>query len=558
MLTQVSIRDYAIIQRSELNLKNGMTALTGETGAGKSILLDALGLALGSRADANSVREGSNKAEICAHFDIPHDTEAMTWLQEHDLLDEETPSQCFLRRIIRRDGRSRAYINGCATPLQQLRELGALLINIHGQHEHQRLSNSDAQRAILDSFAQTTALASKVRQQAEQILNLKKNLSVHKANQQQLEERADMLRFQLQELDTLELENTSVDNLEQEHARYANAGRLIEQANKALSALNVEDAPNAYQLLSQAQQETQQMSEHDPHLSSIAELIETAVIHTEEAHSALNDYLQKLDINPTRMQWVEEQMDTLHRLARKHRITRTELPALAITIKNELEKIESSDASNEHIEEKIQVLTDRYLSDAQKLSALRQEAANQLSEEITQSMQTLSMVGGKFNADIKHTENPISIHGLDDIHFCVAANRGQTPRPLGEVASGGELARISLAIQISAARYQPVATLIFDEVDTGIGGGVAEVVGQYMRQLGQHTQVLSVTHLAQVAAQAHNHIQVTKTHHEKHTETTLNTLSDKQRTEELARMIGGVTITNKVRSHAKEMLKAVA
>lgn len=551
MLQRLSINNYAIIDASEFTLAGGMSALTGETGAGKSILLDALGLVLGDRADSQAVREGAKRADISALFDIRHVAAASEWLEAHDL--DEEPEQCLLRRVIGADGRSRAYINGQPSPLSQLKALGGLLIDIHGQHDHQRLTQRDHQRVLLDSYGQfdeaTAEVAThyKAWHQAEQ---------AHRealAQQKNASERSDLLNFQLQELNQFEFTAEEIQQLEEEHRKLANADQLQALGTQALATLYEEDLC-AYRLLSRTQRDLSALVELDPEVQEWLELVDSAQIHCSEAATGLRDYLDHLDIDPERLHFVDQNIALLHRLSRKHQIDPQALPALKARLSQELDDIEHSDEHLEALRCVAQAHLDKYWKAAQHLSQLRIEAAGRLSAEISEAMQTLSMSGGVFEITCQWDEQQVSLHGADKVTFNVSTNPGTRPQPLSKVASGGELSRISLAISLITAQYKTLETLVFDEVDSGIGGGVAEMVGKKMRELSAHCQVLCVTHLPQVAAQAHHHLKVSKSSDQTHTTTQLQRLNKKQRVDEIARMLGGMTISAKTRSHARELL----
>ena len=555
MLAQLLIRNFAIIDQTELELDVGMTALTGETGAGKSILLNALGLVLGDRADTDSIRDGTNKAEITAVFHPFEQSPIWQWLQENDL---DQADECILRRIVFRNNRSRAYINGSPVALQMLRTAGEMLVNIHGQHEHQSLTRNDHQRRILDQHAQNAKLLNQLYQCYKEWEQANQRYEDSLAQTAQREHRLDLLRFQMQEFDALELDAGELQTIEDEQRRAANAGELYELANQAVSAL-YEDEHSAYNQLNRIERILNSLAELDGQAEDYLNLVNTASIQCSEAAAGLRSYLGGIDADPARQHWLEERLASLHHMARKHQVTLPRLMDAASAIEEELANLQSSDLTLENLDKKRLEKEAAYRKIADQLSLSRKKAANSMAKAISAAMQKLAMKGGKFVITVN--EKPSSrpnIQGQDDIQFLVSANPGQKPRLLGKVASGGELSRISLAIQLIAAQYQIVETLIFDEVDSGVGGAVAETVGRYLRKLSSNSQILCVTHLPQVAAQAHNHYRVSKYSHAEQTQTRLEGLDTAASIEEIARMLGGRKITRQTLAHAREMLESAA
>jgi len=553
MLTHIHVRNLAIVDEIDVELTSGMTALTGETGAGKSILVDALGLALGDRADSSFIRHACERAEISAGFDLQDNQTACDWLSRQDM---DMDGECQLRRIINREGRSRGYINGQVAPMQSLRELGELLVDIHGQHEHQSLLRSSVQRDLLDSFGAHQDLLTETaascnawktaRQELESVLN----------DDADRDARLDLLRFQLQELEALELNSEEIKNIDTEHARQANAGRLLEASQQALNRLDAEEGPAAYNLISQAIEELGALTDVDKRLENTTRLLEETSVLVQEGIDSLRHYSESLEIDPDRLQWLEQRTGLLHDLARKHRCNPGELPVIETNIRHELELIENADQHREDLQEKLTVLEQDYLAVSGKLTGKRKKAARAFSKEITTAMQTLGMQGGIFEVNVNaRKDSSFGQYGRDDIEFMVSANTGQPVQALSKVASGGELSRISLSIQVISAGSAAIPTLIFDEVDSGIGGGVAEIVGEKLRALGSERQVLCVTHLPQVAALADQQMQVTKLSGEDSTRTRIRALNDEERVDELARMLGGVKITKQTREHAREMMQ---
>ena len=553
MLTHIHVRNLAIVDEIDVELAAGMTALTGETGAGKSILVGALGLVLGDRADSTAIRHGCERAEISASFDITGNTAATDWLIQQDM---DTDGECQLRRIINREGRSRGYINGQAAPMQSLRELGERLVDIHGQHEHQSLLRSAVQRELLDAFGGHQKLLAATRSIYIDWKAARQELDATLSDDAERDARLDLLRYQLQELEALELDSEAIKNIDAEHARQANAGRLMEGCQRALNRLDADEGSCVYTLISQTLDELNELSAVDSQLQETSRLLEETAVLVQEGIDSLRHYSDGLETDPERLQWLEQRTGLLHDLARKHRCTPADLPGIETTMRGELDLLENADQHREALQEKMAGLEQTYLDTAKRLGRKRQQAARSFSKQITAAMQTLGMEGGVFEASVTtRKDQPFGSNGLDDIQFRVSANRGQPVQPLGKVASGGELSRISLSIQVICANGATIPTLIFDEVDSGIGGGVAEIVGQQLRALGTDRQVLCVTHLPQVAALANRQLQVTKLSAADTTRTRIRILNAEERIDELARMLGGIKITRQTRAHAREMMQ---
>lgn len=552
MLTHIHIRDFAIIEALEVELHPGMTALTGETGAGKSILLDAIGLVLGDKADSNTVRHGADKADLTLSVDITQTPSARVWLEEHGMEgDDET---CLLRRVITAQGKSRAWINGSPANLTQLRELGEQLVDIHGQHEHQSLMKKDAQRDLLDAFAANDNLLATTREAWKHWKKLHERVSLLTSQNQQHQERLDLLRFQSQELEALALQADEPEQLDEELSRLANAEQLRATAAQGYDQL-YDNEPSLHSLLGRLTHDLEQQLRVDAQLAPAHELLTSAQIQVQEAANLLRDYADSLDLDPERLQWVENRIADIRHLARKYRTEPHELPARLASIQAELAQLGGGDYDLEALEQQLQAAASTYRQQADTLSSARSQAARHLSDGVSHAMQQLGMQGGKFEISVtQDTHTSFQAMGMDSIEFTVSANPGQPLKSLMKVASGGELSRISLAIQMIAAQKVTLPALIFDEVDTGIGGGIAEVVGKQLRALGENRQVLCVTHLPQVASQAHQHYKVTKLKGKEHTSTGIEHLSRAQRVEEVARMIGGVEITPATRALAEEML----
>lgn len=552
MLTHIYIQDFAIIDTLDLELHTGMTALTGETGAGKSILLDAIGLVLGDKADSNTVRHGAKKAEITLSVDITQTPAAQQWLRERDLDNDE--DHCILRRIISAQGKSRAWINGSPSNLTHLRELGEQLVDIHGQHEHQSLMKKDAQRILLDAFAGNEKKLHATQQAWQEWKQLHDRIQQLSQQSQQHQERLDLLRFQTHELETLDLQVGEIEQLDKELSRLANAEQLRALAAQGYDQL-YENEPALYSILGRLVHDLEQHLSLDPKLQTPLELLTSAQIQIQEAATELRDYANNLELDPERLQWVENRIADIRNLARKYRLEPHELVQRLQNIQQELAQLGSDEYDIEALETQLQQALEDYYHQAAKLTQARSNAAKQLSDGVAKAMQELGMQGGQFEIQLNtDTDSTPQANGLDKVIFTVSANPGQPLKPLAKVASGGELSRISLAIQMMAAQQVTLPALIFDEVDTGIGGGIAEVVGKQLRTLGTERQVLCVTHLPQVASQAHRHYKVTKIKGKQHTTTGIQRLNDQQRVEEIARMIGGMEITAATSVLAREML----
>ncbi|TCO83830.1 DNA replication and repair protein RecN [Plasticicumulans lactativorans] len=554
MLLHLQIRDFAIVDALELDLAPGLTAVTGETGAGKSIMIDALGLLLGDRAEAELVRSGAERAEISAAFDLGHLSAAQAWLAERDL---DRDGECLLRRTIGRDGRSRAYINGTPQPLAALKDLGERLVDIHGQHEHQSLMRRDAQRELLDDYAGLREALAELGGHFQRLARARRRLDELAARSAERDARLDMLRYQVQELDALALAAGELAELDAEHARLANAGRLLASSQEALERLYEGEEVSAQALLADAAGSLDALARLDPALAPALELLNGALIQVQEAADELRRYVRGLDLDPRRLAWVENRLAEVQALARKHRVSGAELPGLLEHLRAELDELENGEFHQGELERELAAAREAYLRVAERVGAERAVAAAELGSRVSAAMHELGMPGGRFAVQLEATDKPAP-HGLQSVEFMVSANPGQPLRPLAKVASGGELSRISLALQVIAAHSAYIPTLIFDEVDTGIGGGVAEIVGRQLRQLGGSRQVLCVTHLPQVAAQAHQHLQVRKETDGERTRTGVAPLAAAARVTEIARMLGGVELTENTLAHAREMIERAA
>lgn len=551
MLTHIKISNFAIVEELDLDIPGKLTVITGETGAGKSIMIDALGLALGDRADSGSVRHGADKAEILATFDVSGNKEAQRWLQERDL---QADQECILRRVITSDGRSRAYVNGTPSPVQALKELGEMLVSIHGQHEHQALLKKDTHRELLDEYA---GLNNQARTVAERYRTWQQKLAdFHhfRDHAKELQDRADLLRFQLNELDELKPVAGELAELEQEHKRLSNVDGLLSQGQQALAGLSEGDS----NLLDQARMVGHlltDMAADDASLKEVLDLVESAGIQLEEASSSLRRYLDALEMNPERYQEVDQRLSAYFHLARKHREDPHQLAQLWETLQSELDAIDGGDDRLAQLELQAEAAKKDFISAAETLSKGRTKEAKKLGKLISEQIKPLGMPGAEFSVELQPLEKgQYSAHGLEQVEFIVCTNPGQPAKPLGKVASGGELSRISLAIQVACAAKTNVATLVFDEVDVGIGGAVAQIVGKLLRELGRSNQVLCVTHLPQVAAQGHTHLHVNKQTKRNQTHTDIAALAQDEKVSEIARMLGGLKITEQTLAHARELI----
>lgn len=552
MLVHLSIRNYAIVDQLDLELRSGMSVITGETGAGKSIMLDALGLALGDRTDSSVVRPGTAKADILASFDVSQIPEAQAWLRERDL---EQDGPCILRRVITAEGRSRAYINGTPCPQGDLKALGELLIDIHSQHEHQSLLKTDTHRRLLDAYAGAGELARQVLLAAQRWRQTRQELERVSSSGDEQRARHQLLSYQLEELEALALGEQELEQLEEEHKTLSNAEHLLGACRQVLDLCSESDAGNVLSALNASLNRLTAFSPNAGAMASAVELLASAQIQVEEAIGELNRFIDHFDADPERQQQLEERLDSIYTLARKHRVQPGELGELQQRLLEELESLNADDQAQDRLTEELAAYARHYQEKAEELSALRHRAASELSKAVEVEMQRLGMPGGRFQIELRAnaTDEPHPA-GLEQVEFLVSANPGQPLRALAKVASGGELSRISLAIQVITAQTSRVPTLVFDEVDVGIGGPTAEVVGQLLRRLGERGQVLCVTHLPQVAAQGHQHLFVHKQRGRSDTSTAVAHLERQQRIEEVARMLGGVDLTDESLAHAAKLL----
>ncbi len=551
MLRSLYVKDFAVVGEAEIAFGQGMTVVTGETGAGKSLLVDALLLLAGNRADAAMVRHGSERAELSAEFDLRGRDALAAWLREAELDDGDA---CQLRRVIRSEGSSRAWINGRPVTLAQLKEFGSQLVEIHGQHEHQALLDRRQQLAMLDAFgghvAEVDAVVSIAR--AWRAAGVRLGALPHAGDHA---ERIDWLQHQIAELERHALSPADLAALEQTHRRLANAGQLVQGCSGLADLLDGDGEFSLSRRIARALGEATRLGTLDPKLGGLAELLESARIQVDEAGDTLARYQDALDLDPERLAAIDEQFGKLHELARKHRVPVGDLQAQADALSGELESLRGAGTTVLALRAERERLAAAYADAAAGLSAARRDAAARLGGAVAELLAELGMGGGRFEVALEaNPSNDPDAQGAERCEFLVSANPGQPPRALRKVASGGELSRISLAIEVAALGLDDVGTMVFDEVDSGIGGAVAEVVGQKLRRLGSQRQVLCVTHLAQVAAQGHSHLKVSKSSDGASTQTRIAALDDAARIDEIARMLGGIEITRETLAHARQML----
>ena len=548
MLRQLVLRDFVIVDQLDLTFATGFTVLTGETGAGKSILIDALALALGERGDAGVVRAGASRAEISADFDAQDLPLLQTWLLENELDDD---GNCLLRRVIDSSGRSRCFINGRAVSAQQLREAGELLVDIHGQHAHQSLLKSATQREILDSYGNASELATRVAQHYRHWQKLNDALLVVQQDTGAMAAEREQLDWKIQDLSALQFDLTDWYALQDEHKRLANAVNLGAGIAFALDTLT-ESESATFSQLQVVVTKLAHLLEYDTSLQAAYDLIDSAGVQLQEASHSLRRYADQLEADPARLTEIELRIEQVLDIARKYRVKVEMLPTLLQDAQQRhAELVQSADFAA--LTAEVASAHGAWQALAQQLSQIRLSTATQLAQIVSATMQQLALAGGQFAIAL----TPLEIgnaHGLEQIEFLVAPHAGAIPKPLAKVASGGELSRISLALQTAISQVAGVPTLIFDEVDVGIGGGVAETVGRLLKNLGASRQVLCITHLPQVAALGEHHLQVSKIQENNQVLSQIHPLSSPQRIDEIARMLGGVTITDTTRQHAREML----
>ena len=548
MLCRLDIRDFVLVDRLALEFDKGFTVLSGETGAGKSIMIDALAMVLGERADASLVRQGSEKAEISAEFHLSDNAPAQAFLDDNELSED---AQCLLRRVIDTSGRSRAWINGRPVTMQQLRELGDLLVDIHGQHEHQSLSRPQSQRSLLDAYAGATQAARQVADAWAAWQSARRKRAAAQNDAESVAREREQLEWQIGELEALAFRDEEWREISAEQIRLAHSASLVEAADFAMQMLSDDDAA-ALGTVSGVCSKLGDLVDYDPGLRELLDTLDGARIQLQEAVYGLRRYQQRLDVDPQRLREVNDRLDAIHTAARKYRTAPEQLPALLEDSRRRFEELSTSLDAEALLKQELEA-REACLRLASELSAKRAKAARKLSSKVTDAMQKLAMQGGVFEVVLSGLDECAS-YGLEQIEFRVAGHAGSPPRALSKVASGGELSRISLAIETVTMEIAQVPTLIFDEVDVGIGGGVAEIVGRMLKSLGSRHQVMCVTHLPQVAASAARQLRVSKQVGKAGAASTVELLGDKDRIEEIARMLGGVKITDTTRKHAAELL----
>ena len=554
MLSHLTIRSLAIIESLELDCTRGMTALTGETGAGKSIVVDALALLLGARANPDMIRVGAERAEVCGIFETTANSSARAWLAHREL--EEGTGECIVRRVVGPGSRSRAFINLRPVPAHLLRELGEHLVDIHGQHAHHLLLHRDRQRTIVDDFGGHHEMLGQVSDTAGRWQELRREIAELAAEGEDRTSRLDFLRFQLDELEGLRLDADEPERLASEQRRLANAESILDGFRRALDRLEGDHDHSAASACADVRRHLEPVVRHDPRAREVLDLVEAAAINVTEAGASLRAMTEALDLDPERLAAVERRLGTIHDLARKHRVSPRELPARIERLRERVASLGSNERRAAEVERAAAGAEREYRTLCARLTDLRREAAERLAQRVTQNMQVLGMPGGSFVVDIRTLDASVpSVDGADGVEFVVSAGSGQPPRPLAKVASGGELSRISLAIQVASVGVSVTPTLVFDEADVGIGGRVAEIVGRQLRALGESHQILCVTHLAQVASRAHHHAVVRKfLGGDGIPGVCVTPVRGADRIEEIARMLGGETITSKSVAHAREML----
>ncbi|MFA9461675.1 DNA repair protein RecN [Thiohalorhabdus methylotrophus] len=553
MLQHLSIRNLAVMAACDIELGPGFAVLTGETGAGKSILVDALGLVLGDRADLDQVRSGADQAEISATFELPPDSPARAILRDQALEGEE--GECVIRRVLSREGRSKAFINGRPTPVQTLKDLGEWLVDIHGQGEHHTLLHTATQRDLLDAFAGSAEQAGWVAEAWRNWRSARERLEELERSQGEREERRELLRFQVSELEELDLRSGETEELETERNRLGSAHRLMEGA-QGLIQLLYEEEGSVSDRLGHAQTELENLSETDPELAEARDLVANSTAQAEEAAEAVRHYLNRLEADPERLAAVQERLDTVYQLARKHHVEPEELVGLAERLRGELDELEELGPRLEAARKEVERTRGIYADAAAELTRMRGAGAEKLAERVTEEIQVLGMPDAALVVAVETADDPAEggAHGMDRVEYRVRTNPGEPPRSLAKIASGGELSRLSLGIQVVLARHTEVPTLIFDEVDVGVSGAVAEMVGRKLRAVGERSQVLAVTHLPQVAAQGHHHLRIFKETDAEGAYTRVEPLAHEDRVEEIARILGSRNITDSTRANAREML----
>ncbi len=552
MLLSIHINNYTLVESLEIEFASGTTAITGETGAGKSLVLDALGMALGDRADTGTIRHGKDRAEITATFDIATIDSAQVWLAQQDFHAED--QQCILRRLYTTEGRSRGYINGQPCTMQQLQTLGEMLTDIHSQHEHQSLLRRETHRRLLDEYCGNIDLSSEVSDHFSAWQLMDKKLSSLLERSDELIARRDLLSFQVNELKQVDIEPDSLTKLETEQQTLANAEQILQDSHNLLGICDQNEGFNLRDSLNQALTILANLKHKPEALSSAEELFQSGLIQIEEATREIENHIDRFEADPQRLVIIEEQLGLIFQLARKHRVNADQLRDTLTALDEELQGLKDGGESIETLQQQLAQLAAAYEAKASKLSVKRKKGAKAMSAEINKQLQHLSMEGAELIVRLSPiSEGRYRSVGLEEIEFLLATNPGQPHKPLAKIASGGELSRVSLAIQVVAATHSNIPTLVFDEVDVGIGGSTADIVGQLLKKLGDRGQVISVTHQPQVAAHAHHHYRASKIVDNVSAESLMTALDPQQRIEELARMLGGAKVTEQTLSHASEL-----
>ena len=557
MLTQLTINNFAIVRQLNIELLQGMSVITGETGAGKSIAIDALGVCLGQRTEASMLREGQERADICATFHLNQNNPALQFLQENELQDPDNPEDCILRRIINHDGRSKAFINGIPVSAAQLKEIGQHLIQINGQHASQRLLKNDYQLQLVDNFCQHTALLQQMSLDYQTWRNLQHQVKTFQQKCAENEARKQLLQYQVSELDEFNLKENEYEELEADHLRLSNSEELTQLSQSVLQLLSENETVSADSLLYRAVQHLSELCELDNRYTDVQNLLNEALIQVQEATNEIQSLSSNIEQDPTLLADIEQRLGQTVQLARKHNVKPQDLVALHRRLKAELNELEDFSGSEEMLIQQEQAAHEKMFATATALHQSRQLGAQKLAQQVTKSIKQLAMEHAEFFIELHSDYNKISANGADNAIFTLQSNLGQSAQPLAKIASGGELSRIALAIQVQASNQTTIPTLIFDEIDVGISGATANVVGKLLRKLSEKCQVICVTHLPQVACHGTHHFSVEKSTVDQKTETKMTALSPQQRVKALAKLLGGSKITDAVLANAQEMLEGV-
>jgi DNA repair protein RecN (Recombination protein N) len=552
LLLSININNYTLVEALEIEFSSGTTAITGETGAGKSLVLDALGMALGDRADTGTIRHGKDRAEITATFAIDSIEDAKVWLNNNDFSAED---ECILRRIYTVEGRSRGYINGQSCTMQQLQQLGDMLSDIHSQHEHQSLLRRETHRRLLDEYTNATDLASQVASDFRDWHAAHKKLTALLERSDELIARKDLLSFQVNELQQIDIEPTSLAKLEVEQQTLANAEQILQDSHSLLAICDQNEGNNVRDGVNRALSILAGLKHKPDALGSAEELLQGSLIQIEEATREIESHIDRFEADPQRLALVEDQLAIIFQLSRKHRVNADQLSETLTVLEQELQSLQDGGESIDALQLQVADLAADYETSASKLSAMRQKGSATMAAEINQQLQKLSMEGAELVVQLSPLDTgEYRASGFEEVEFLLATNPGQPHKALAKIASGGELSRVSLAIQVVAAAHSKIPTLIFDEVDVGIGGSTADIVGQLLKRLGDRGQVISVTHQPQVAAHAHHHYRASKVVEANSAESLMVALDHSARVDELARMLGGAQVTDQTLSHAAELL----